>query len=160
MTSFERGAFVARHPALTAMFFHEIMAHFLNIVVCADGESPGLFGQCEAYYGMVEAQGRGTLHCHLLLWLSGNPNPQLLCDQMQSSLEYRQGVIQWLETNIRCELPGQRTVAPVAVKPARPAHEMDPRLEEAPVLDSMDQEDFAQEFQCFVTWLAVACKLA
>ena len=89
MTSFKHGAFVACHPVLAAMFFHKIMAHFLDIVVHADSESPGLFEWCEAYYGMVEAQGRGTLHCHLLLWLSGNPNPQLLYDQIQSSLEYR-----------------------------------------------------------------------
>ena len=38
----------------------------------------GLFGHCSAYYAMVEAQGRGTLHCHMLVWLEENPSPQQL----------------------------------------------------------------------------------
>jgi hypothetical protein len=29
----------------------------------------GLFGSVEAYFGMVETQGRGTLHVHFLIWL-------------------------------------------------------------------------------------------
>lgn len=29
----------------------------------------------KAYYGCVEAQGGGTLHCHMLVWVEGGLNP-------------------------------------------------------------------------------------
>ncbi|KAJ7065126.1 hypothetical protein B0H15DRAFT_926038 [Mycena belliarum] len=35
----------------------------------------GILGVVKAYYGCVEAQGRGTLHCHMLIWLEGGLNP-------------------------------------------------------------------------------------
>ncbi|RLN92727.1 hypothetical protein BBJ28_00020432 [Nothophytophthora sp. Chile5] len=33
----------------------------------------GLFGKVEAYFGMVETQGGGTLHSHFLVWLANAP---------------------------------------------------------------------------------------
>lgn len=33
----------------------------------------GLFGDVDAYFGMVETQGSGTLHAHFLVWLSAAP---------------------------------------------------------------------------------------
>ncbi|KAJ7859497.1 hypothetical protein B0H14DRAFT_2222051, partial [Mycena olivaceomarginata] len=35
----------------------------------------GILGLVKAYYGCVEAQGRGTLHCHMLVWVEGGLNP-------------------------------------------------------------------------------------
>lgn len=37
--------------------------------------SEGIFGTVKAYYGCVEAQGRGTLHCHMMVWLEGGLDP-------------------------------------------------------------------------------------
>ena len=34
----------------------------------------GLLGVLSAYFGVVEAQGRGCLHVHMLLWLKNAPN--------------------------------------------------------------------------------------
>lgn len=34
----------------------------------------GTLGLGQAYYGMVEAQGRGSLHLHMLMWLRNSPN--------------------------------------------------------------------------------------
>ncbi len=31
----------------------------------------GIFGRTAGYYGVSEAQGRGTLHCHYVVWLKG-----------------------------------------------------------------------------------------
>ncbi|KAJ3858403.1 hypothetical protein EV359DRAFT_75862 [Lentinula novae-zelandiae] len=28
----------------------------------------------KGYYGCIEAQGRGTLHCHMMIWLEGDPH--------------------------------------------------------------------------------------
>ncbi|KAJ7232898.1 hypothetical protein C8J57DRAFT_1090987 [Mycena rebaudengoi] len=35
----------------------------------------GVLGVCEAYYGCVEAQGRGSLHCHMMVWIASALNP-------------------------------------------------------------------------------------
>jgi hypothetical protein len=39
-----------------------------------DGEG-GILGVVKAYYGTVEAQGRRSLHCHMMVWVSGSLNP-------------------------------------------------------------------------------------
>ncbi|KAJ7889130.1 hypothetical protein B0H14DRAFT_2692395 [Mycena olivaceomarginata] len=36
-----------------------------------------------------QAQGRGTLHCHMLVWLEGNPTPQELRDRMRLNPEFQ-----------------------------------------------------------------------
>ncbi|KAF8122155.1 hypothetical protein EV363DRAFT_1405139 [Boletus edulis] len=46
----------------------------------ADGV--GILGQVSAYYGCVEAQGRGSLHCHMLVWLDGSLN----CDEIKEKI--------------------------------------------------------------------------
>lgn len=96
--------FVSKHPDAAARAFHTQISMFLEVVV-HNGNRSGLFSTCKAYYGTVEAQGCGTLHCHLLLWLKGNPNPQLLQDQMREHSSFRGAVFTWLEDIIKCELP-------------------------------------------------------
>ncbi|KAF8125569.1 hypothetical protein EV363DRAFT_1098218, partial [Boletus edulis] len=131
---------------------------FLEVVV-KYGRGRGLFGQCNAYYGMVEAQGRGTLHCHLMLWLEGNPSPQQLCDRMVDNLNFRDMVFNWLEDLIHCELPG--TTEPVVCTDIGPLSEDDDvndcRIEEPPIVKHLEKEDFWKEFQAFVTWLTIKC---
>jgi hypothetical protein len=107
MCAFDRAVFVARNPAAAAVFFDEIVTSFLQTIMKAGKPSLGVFGICEAYYGMVEAQGKGTLHGHFMLWLKGNPNPQMLRDRMRDDVNYKKAVIDWLEANIKCKLPGQ-----------------------------------------------------
>jgi hypothetical protein len=34
-----------------------------------------MLGLIKAYYGCVEAQGYGTLHCYMLVWVEGGLNP-------------------------------------------------------------------------------------
>lgn len=55
MSLHDRAAFIALHPHVTAMVFDETITAFLDIVVHPNGRHPGLFGQCVAYFGMVEA---------------------------------------------------------------------------------------------------------
>jgi hypothetical protein len=44
----------------------------------------GILGVVKAYYGCIEAQGRGTLHCHTLIWLEGGLNPnQIKAEALQ-----------------------------------------------------------------------------
>ncbi|KZS99437.1 uncharacterized protein LAESUDRAFT_667987 [Laetiporus sulphureus 93-53] len=34
----------------------------------------GVLGHVKSYFGVVESQGRGTLHLHLFVWLQGAPS--------------------------------------------------------------------------------------
>ncbi|KII93844.1 hypothetical protein PLICRDRAFT_99331, partial [Plicaturopsis crispa FD-325 SS-3] len=105
-----RRILVAENPASCALFFHIMVTRFLRVIARYGRESDGLFGKCEAYYGTVEAQGKGTLHLHLLLWLRGHPSPQGLRDRMESSDEYKEAMFNWLESIIKCELMTDHTV--------------------------------------------------
>jgi len=89
MTGYERTVFVARNPGPAAQFFDVMINAFLNIIVRHGDKDSGLFGTSETYYGMVEAQGRGTLHCHMLIWIKSNPGPQELRQRMNDDQGYQ-----------------------------------------------------------------------
>ena len=40
-----------------------------------------------AYWGAVEAQGRGTLHIHMLLWVRGTPDMDVFRKRMSEDIE-------------------------------------------------------------------------
>ncbi|KAJ7494790.1 hypothetical protein B0H11DRAFT_1910735 [Mycena galericulata] len=57
------------------------------------------------YIGTVEAQARGTLHLHILLWLKGAPT----AEQMRAALgteEFRKKVTSFLKNTIRADIKG------------------------------------------------------
>jgi hypothetical protein len=66
MSVYEHLAFVAKHPDIAARAFDMQIHSFIDVVVCY-GRGSGLFGMCNVYYGMIEVEGRGSLHCHMLL---------------------------------------------------------------------------------------------
>ncbi|KZT53695.1 hypothetical protein CALCODRAFT_528396, partial [Calocera cornea HHB12733] len=108
-TRFHRAMQVAHHPGIAASVFHDTMLRFRDIILRI-GDGPGLFGDCTAWYGMVEAQGRGTLHCHMLVWIDGNPTPTTLRKRLQEDHGFQARMITWLESIIQTELPGDTEV--------------------------------------------------
>ena len=106
LSDWDRMLLVARNPGACAKFFHTMISSFINIVLRYGKQTNGLFGKCTAYYGTVEAQGRGTLHCHMLIWLEGHPSPQEMRDLMVNSEQYQADMFTWLESLIKCELLG------------------------------------------------------
>lgn len=67
----ERLKEVADHPALAARYFNEMCVAFQDIILGAANGGFGIFGKTAGYYGVTETQGRGTLHCHYVVWLEG-----------------------------------------------------------------------------------------
>ncbi|KAI9067800.1 hypothetical protein FKP32DRAFT_1546038, partial [Trametes sanguinea] len=67
----------------------------------------GVLGVVKAYYGCVEAQGRGSLHCHMLVWVEGGLNP----DQLQAKLrdsddpDFGRRLLAFLEDTISTAIP-------------------------------------------------------
>jgi hypothetical protein len=102
-----RKLLAARNPAACAKFFDLMITKFIKIILRYGRGESGVFGKCKAYYGTVEAQGKGTLHCHMLIWLEGHPSPQVLHQKLASSEIFRSTYVSWLESNVRCGFPLQ-----------------------------------------------------
>lgn len=65
----------------------------------------GIFGITESYIGSIEAQGRGTLHVHLLVWLHGSTT----AEEMQALLkdeDFRRRMELFITKNIRSHVDG------------------------------------------------------
>jgi hypothetical protein len=80
MSRADQRILVGERPGAASRFFNLVMRSFVDILLynrSTDGSGVGIFGKCKAHYGMVEAQGRGTLHCHLLIWLCCLTEPPL-----------------------------------------------------------------------------------
>lgn len=150
----------AKNPSACALFFHSMITGFISIVLRASTGSRGLFGNCTSYYGSVEANGRGTLHCHMLIWLGGHPSPQLLRSRMETSPEYKDRTFRWLESIIKCELLGTQhevveTDGPIP-RPKRSIETGDPHpgTIPAPLLkDMVSPAQFRSDFEGFVNSL-------
>ena len=65
----------------------------------------GIFGHVNSYFGVVEAQGRGSLHVHLLIWLKNTPNADEMLELLTQS-DFREKIAFYIEHNIRTHLDG------------------------------------------------------
>ena len=161
LSSWERRVLAAKNPSACAKFFHKMITMFVEIILRYGRPGRGLFGVCKGYYGTVEAQGRGSLHCHMLVWLDKHPSPQKLRDSMMSNDEYRDCMFRWLESVIKCELPGttdviSETPGHPLPPPARSAESRNPHpgTIPAPSISSFaSKEEFETAFDAFVTEL-------
>lgn len=106
LSKWQRSLFAAKNPSACAVFFDLMITQFIKTILRYGRGDEGLYGRCSAYYGTVEAQGKGTLHCHMLVWLQGHLSPQDLRIRMRDSRTYRDKVLVWMESIIACEFPG------------------------------------------------------
>ena len=106
----EQSILIAKNPTIAARFFNIYMKAFIKSILRFDptglDEAGGIFGHVNAYYGCVEAQGRGTLHCHMIIWLDGSLN----CDEIRERVlandqEFQQCVINFIDDTISNEIP-------------------------------------------------------
>src|SRR3954452_15413110 len=74
----ERYRLIAQNPVAGARFFHYMCELFIKHVLGIGAQHHGFYGQTAGYYGVVEQQGRLTLHLHLLLWIRGVLTPQMI----------------------------------------------------------------------------------
>ncbi len=160
LTSWQRKLLAAKNPSACARFFHTMISSFLNIVLRYGKAEKGLLGKCTAYYGTVEAQARGTLHCHMLIWLDGHPAPQQMRDMMQNSDEFRDHMFAWLESIIKSELLGTTDVVsepegrPLPRPPFREsAGNVHPGVKPQPALADMTPINFQEQYNAFVNEL-------
>jgi hypothetical protein len=90
---------VCANPVAGARFFHFMVETFIADVLGINASHRGLYGDTGGYYGVVEQQGRLTLHLHMLLWIISNLNPQEMRDKiMNSNSVWQKKIIDWLES--------------------------------------------------------------
>ena len=108
-----RSNMIAGDPFAAAKYFHFIIDCVLEILFgvkaakrgCQIKRKTGIFGDMAAYIGAVEAQGRGTLHFHVIAWLRGSPT----LSRMKKLLEketFQRKVADFIAVNIRSDITG------------------------------------------------------
>lgn len=106
----QQSILVARNPVAAAKFFHTYIRSFIKTLLRHSPGDPepseGVLGVTKAYYGCVEAQGRGTLHCHMVVWVEGGLNPSQLQERLQSDdPEFGQRLISFLDDSLSNFIP-------------------------------------------------------
>ncbi|KAG9015583.1 hypothetical protein FRB94_000188 [Tulasnella sp. JGI-2019a] len=102
---------VAANPFAAAKFFRFVITAVLETLFNIDASGQqvqsdmGVLGEVEAYFGVVEAQGRGTLHLHMLVWLRHAPTSEEMHDLLQDE-KFRLKVTEYIRANIRAHLEG------------------------------------------------------
>jgi len=121
----QRSTTIASDPYASAKFFHFMVNLLLEVIFGIKKTKHGvrrrigIFGTIQAYIGTVEAQGRGTLHLHMLLWLKDAPSASV----MQSALKeerFRSRVTEYIKSTIRADIDGKNTKEILQI-PKRPA---------------------------------------
>ncbi|KAF9478828.1 hypothetical protein BDN70DRAFT_783752, partial [Pholiota conissans] len=82
--------------------FIEILLGYVEEGTPTDG---GVLGYVNAYYGCVEAQGRGSLHCHMLVWMDGALNSEQIKTRASSDPTFSERLIRYLDTEISNVVP-------------------------------------------------------
>lgn len=98
--------------ASARLFMRNVDAFISHVLgVDPDTKQPrtedGLFGKRKAYFGMVETQGRGTLHIHFLVWIFNVPRnatefKDKLCTEGQ---HFKDRIAVYVDSIVTNELP-------------------------------------------------------
>ena len=139
-------AAVAADPFASASFFHLMINAVLQQLLGVKEHGghhgliheKGIFGFVNAFIGTVEAQGRGTLHLHMLLWLKGSV-PSARMKTLLQTEQFRDRVKSFIATNIRAHVPdidGRSLLSPSTDNAVSFSRPVDPR---SPFYDALAQ---------------------
>ena len=107
----DQAILVAHNPALAAWFFNIYMKAFISSILGYDPKHQNCEGAIlslvKGYYGCVEAQGHGTLHCHMMAWVKGGLNPNEIRDRVinENDTEFAAHLIQFFDDMISNKIP-------------------------------------------------------
>lgn len=103
---------VSRNPYVAAKFFNIYIKAFIKFLLGFDKytrrptDEGGVLDHVKAHFGCVEAQGRGTLHCHMIVWLEGGLNPNKIRDRVVGGdSEFASRLIRFLDESITTSIP-------------------------------------------------------
>lgn len=100
---------IAKDPYAAAKFFFFVVETVLETLfqIRVKGShvlhKKGLLGHMSGYFGVVESQGRGTLHIHTLIWLKDAPNSEEMHHLLQLEA-FRERIRAYIRENIKAHL--------------------------------------------------------
>ncbi|KAK7033690.1 hypothetical protein VNI00_012690 [Paramarasmius palmivorus] len=98
-THVERIKLICQNPVASARFFNYIVTIFIEDILGCGSTHQGLYGNHDAHYGVVEQQGRLTLHLHILLWIKGFLSPKEIRERLLAGSEvFEQKLIAYLDS--------------------------------------------------------------
>ena len=106
-----RAKIIANDPFASASFFNFIIRTMLETLfgITSSNRSNesqmGVFGVVNGYFGVIKAQGRGSLHVHMLVWLKNAPNSDEMLELLTQS-QFRDKIATYIDHNIRTHLDG------------------------------------------------------
>ncbi|KAK0436979.1 uncharacterized protein EV420DRAFT_1487302 [Desarmillaria tabescens] len=138
----DRGLNMASDPFAATQYFHLVISIVLQELFGIKGATSGsfmsrkeeIFGLVNAYIGAVEAQGQGTLHLHILLWLKGAPSSKTMMQALLSDA-FREKMKTFIRANITADLNGacseeiENMAKGTAISYAQPIHPSEPGYE-------------------------------
>ncbi|KAF8804157.1 hypothetical protein BYT27DRAFT_7302151 [Phlegmacium glaucopus] len=120
--SVDRALNMAGDPYASAKFFHFMIETILEVLIGVSKRrngtivrKEGILGIVKSYVGTVEAQGRGSLHLHLLLWLAGAPTA-LELKRALANVTFREKIKHYISKTIRADLDGKEREEVMAMK--------------------------------------------
>ncbi len=79
---------------MQAIYFDMVITNFINeLLGWGKPNKLGILGKIKSYYGIVEAQGRGSLHVHMLVWLDDATTPADYKEKIKNSI-YKEKLIE------------------------------------------------------------------
>ena len=113
--SIDRAMNMASDPYAAAKFFHFLIETIIEVLFGISKSrngtfvrKEGIFGIVKSFVGSVEAQGRGSLHLHVLLWLEGAPTARELRQALTTEV-FREKIKKYIKETIRADLDGRQT---------------------------------------------------
>ena len=108
--AWEQACDVSQNPFVPAEFFNVYIKAFIRYLLKYDSVSMegGILNLVKAYYGCVEAQNRGTLRVHMVVWVHGALNPMDIKNQIMSmgDEQFERRLILFLDDTISNNIPG------------------------------------------------------
>ncbi|KAF8073350.1 hypothetical protein FPV67DRAFT_1410129, partial [Lyophyllum atratum] len=100
---------IARNPIVCAKFFNIYIKAFLHALLAWRSDpndvQQGILGHVRGHYGCVEQQGRGSLHVHFLLWVTGSLDPDDLKQRMMNDPDFERTLFAYLDDAIANSVP-------------------------------------------------------
>lgn len=104
MTCSEKVQLVKNNPYAACQANHFVFRNVIDYLICPKNEIE-IFGNVENYCGVVEAQSRGSLHMHMMIWIEGSETPEDIATKRVECNEFKQKLLQYISTCFREDLP-------------------------------------------------------
>ena len=137
-------ATVTMNPIAVAQFFETICTGIFEHLLAAGSKDGGLLGPVSTYFGTVETNGRGMLHLHCLIWLSGSFHLSEIRNQLCSDTEYVAKMVEFVDNIIKCSIIS--TIQPKTLSQEAPRVSLDETDDEFSQKLKQDSNAIAAKF--------------